>query len=34
MAVTLPPYTPEFNPIELMFRDIKAKLHKFMTPET
>ena len=33
MAVTTPPYTPEFNPIEKMFRDIKAKLKKFMTPE-
>lgn len=26
MALTLPPYTPQFNPIELVFRMIKAKV--------
>ena len=32
LALTLPPYTPEFNPIELMFWSCKAKLYKRLTP--
>jgi len=28
MAMTLPAYTPQYNPIELMFRAAKAKLYR------
>jgi len=31
-ALTLPAYSPQFNPIELMFRSIKAKLMKKINP--
>ena len=33
VALTLPPYTPEFNPIELMFWTCKAKLYKRLCPK-
>lgn len=32
MALTLPPYTPQFNPIELVFRMIKARISRTIDP--
>ena len=33
MGITLPQYTPEWNPIELLFRNVKNRIYRIPFPQ-